>query len=54
MGCIWVMWKDNVRLTPVFKSDQLNTCSILLQGKEEEFFCTFVYALNTVADKKRL
>lgn len=54
LGRIWVVWKPSVRLTPVFKSSQLVTCSVLLQGKEEEFFSSFVYALNTVEERKSL
>lgn len=44
LGRIWVIWKDSARLTPVFKSDQMIMCSVLLEGKEEEFLCSFVYA----------
>ena len=53
-GRIWVLWRDSVRISPVFKSDQLITCSVLLNGSEEEFFCSFVYALNTVEGRKSL
>lgn len=53
-GRIWVLWRDSVRISPGFKSDQLITCSVLLQGEEEEFFCSFVYALNTVEGRKSL
>lgn len=37
LGRIWVIWKPNVRMTPVYKSDQLITCSVLLPGKKDEF-----------------
>ena len=53
-GRIWVLWRDSVRISPVFKSDQLITCSVLLNGSEEEFFCSFVYALNIVEGRKSL
>lgn len=53
-GRIWIVWTDNVRLTPIFKSDQLITVSVLLEGKTEEFLCTFVYASNFIDEKKKL
>lgn len=46
LGRIWVVWGDKARLTPVDKSHQIITCSILLEDKEEEFFCSFIYASN--------
>ncbi|KAF8109181.1 hypothetical protein N665_0101s0011 [Sinapis alba] len=49
---IWVVWKSNVRLTPVFKSDQIITMPMKLQGNEDEFFCSFVYARNTMEERK--
>lgn len=52
-GRIWLLWRDTVRMTPVFKSDQLITCSVALQD-EEEFFCSFVYASNDVEGRKVL
>lgn len=54
LGRIWVIWKSNVRLTPVFKSDQIITVSVKIQEMEEEFFCSFVYARNTVEERKEL
>lgn len=29
LGHIWIFWGSSVRLTPVFKSSQLITCSVL-------------------------
>lgn len=46
LGRIWVIWSPEVRVTPCFKSNQLITCSVLLEGMEEEFFCWFFYASN--------
>lgn len=43
-----------MRLTPVYKSNQLITCSVLMKGKGEEFFCSFVYALNGVEERKSM
>lgn len=40
-------------MTPVYKSDQMITCSIGFQ-EEEVFFCTFVYASNSVEGRKEL
>ena len=33
-GRIWLLWRESVRMTPVFKSDQLITCSVGLQNEE--------------------
>lgn len=52
-GRIWVLWKVSVRMTPVYKTDQLITCSVGLQD-EEEFFCSFVYASNQSEERKEL
>lgn len=54
LGRIWIMWKENVRLTPMFKSRQMVTCSVLLEGDTEEFFCSFVYASNFVEERREL
>lgn len=27
-GRIWVLWRDSIRMTPVYKSGQLITCSV--------------------------
>ncbi|KAG7540795.1 Endonuclease/exonuclease/phosphatase superfamily [Arabidopsis thaliana x Arabidopsis arenosa] len=51
---IWVVWKNNVRVTPVFKSGQIITCSILVEGGTEEFFVSFVYASNHAEERKEL
>ena len=53
-GRIWLVWRDLVRTTPVFKSDQMITCSVALKETEKEFFCTFIYARNTVEERKQL
>ncbi|KAL1198858.1 hypothetical protein V5N11_008478 [Cardamine amara subsp. amara] len=54
LGRIWVVWKSTVRVTPFFKSGQMITISILLDGCEEEFFCSFIYASNSVEERKEL
>ncbi|XP_056842877.1 uncharacterized protein LOC130495492 [Raphanus sativus] len=54
LGRLWVVWEQSVRMTPVYKSDQLITVSVLLPGESEEFFCSFVYALNTVEERRIL
>lgn len=46
LGRIWIVGSAKARLTPIFKIDQMITSSVLLEGKEEEFFCSFVYAYN--------
>lgn len=53
-GRIWVIWSPQVRVTPVFKSDQLITVSVLVEGETEEFLCSFVYADNTAEKRKEL
>lgn len=40
-------------MTPVYKTDQLITCSVALQD-EEELFCTFVHASNQSEGRKEL
>ena len=52
-GRIWLVLKDTICVTPVYKSDQMITCSVGMQG-EEEFFCTFIYASNLVEGRKEL
>lgn len=48
LGRIWVVWSPQLRVTPCFKSDQMITCSILMDGADDDFFCTFVYVANGV------
>lgn len=38
LGRLWILWRSSVRMTPVYKSAQLTTSSILLPGEKEEFF----------------
>lgn len=52
-GRIWLLWRDTVCMTPVYKMDQLITCSVALHG-EKEFFCTLVYASNQAEGRKEL
>lgn len=54
LGRLWVVWDSTVRLTPMYKSSQIITCSMLMKGQSEEFICSFVYALNTVEERKSL
>ena len=54
LGRIWVVWRNNVRLTPCFKSSKLITCSVKIDALQEEFFCSFVYASNLVEERKEL
>lgn len=54
LGRIWVVWKPEVRVTPVYKSAQMITCSILMPKKTEEIFCSFIYALNTMEERREL
>lgn len=52
-GRIWFLWRDMVRITPVYKSDQTITVSVEMQG-EEAYYCSCVYAGNSVEEKKGL
>lgn len=52
-GRIWLLWRDTVCITPVYKTDQVITCSVEIQD-EEEFFYSFVYASNQVEERKLL
>lgn len=54
LGRLWVVWRSTVRLTPMYKSAQIITCSVLLTGSKEEFFCSFIYAYNTMEERKSL
>lgn len=54
LGQIWVVWKDSVRLTPVYKSSQIITCLVCVNGDEEYFFCLFVYASNFEGERRVL
>lgn len=54
LGRLWVVWRSSVRMTPVYKSTQIITCYVLLPGRDEEFFCSFIYVLNTAEERKDL
>ena len=40
-------------MTPVYKIEQMITCSVGLK-EEDEFFCTFIYENNLAEDRKEL
>ena len=52
-GRIWLVLRDTVRMTPVYKTEQMITCSVGLK-EEDEFFCTFIYENNLAEDRKEL
>lgn len=54
LGRIWIMWSPRVRVTPCFQSAQMITCSFLLEGMDEEFFCSFVYGFNLEDERREL
>jgi len=54
LGRIWLLWRNNVQVTPIYKTSQLITCSILIEGEKEECFAIFVYASNFVMERKTL
>ncbi|XP_024003873.1 uncharacterized protein LOC112081459 [Eutrema salsugineum] len=54
LGRLWVIWRQNVRITPLYKSAQMITVSVLVEGRKEDFFVSFVYASNFVEDRKHL
>ena len=53
-GRIWEVWGPKVRVTPCFKSGQVITCSVLLEGMVDEIFCSFIYASNSMEERKEL
>ena len=53
-GRIWEVWRKDVRLTPVFQSEQMITCSVKIENQDEEFFCSFIYASNFAAERRLL
>ena len=52
-GIIWFLWRDSVRITPVYKTDQLVTVRVEMED-EEGFFCMSIYASNQVEERKVL
>ena len=52
-GRIWLIWRDDVRIIPVYKTDQLVTCLVELQG-EEGFYYTCIYASNQMEERRVL
>ncbi|XP_010430973.1 PREDICTED: uncharacterized protein LOC104715251 [Camelina sativa] len=52
LGRVWVLGSRQTTLQVVFKSGQLITCSVKLGGGTEEFWCSFIYACNTVEERK--
>lgn len=53
LGRIWMVWRETVKLTPVFKSGQMITCEVKMDGQEEELSCSFFYASN-LEDERRV
>ena len=52
-GRIWFLWRDMVRISPVYKTDQIIT--VLVEPKEGEgFYCTCVYASNLMEERRVL
>ena len=54
LGRLWLVWRNNVRVMPIYKTSQMITCSIFIEGRKEEFFVSFIYASNFVAERKIL
>lgn len=52
-GRIWLLWRESVRVTPVYKTNQMITVMVEIEG-EACFFCTCVYASNQVEERKEL
>lgn len=53
LGRIWLVWRHNVRVTPIYKTSQMITCSIYIEGRKE-FFVSFIYASNFAVERKTL
>lgn len=45
-GRIWLVWRDEVCLTPVYKTDLLITCSVALQGKRCSFLPVYMQIIR--------
>jgi len=54
LGRIWLVWRPEVRITPIYKTAQMITVSVALEEDTEEFFYTSVYALNTELERREL
>lgn len=54
LGRIWLVWRPEVRITPFYKSDQLITVSVEINGCADMFFYTVVYAKNLGSERKEL
>lgn len=52
-GRIWFLWRDSVRITPVYKTNQLITVMVEMDN-EEGFLCTSIYASNQAEERKEL
>lgn len=52
-GRIWLLWRDRVRVTPVYKTSQMITAMVEIEN-EAGFLCTCVYASNQVEERKEL
>ena len=52
-GRIWLVWRDMIRMTPVYKSDQIITCFVEMQG-EEGFYYSCIYASNQEEERRAL
>lgn len=50
---IWVVWSKKVKLNVVFKSGQMISCAIEVDGMNE-FICSFIYASNFEEERKEL
>lgn len=53
-GRLWVLWSSQVRLTPVFKTDEIVTVSVQIEGEAVELFCSFIYVDNTAERRREL
>lgn len=54
LGRIWVVWSNDVTLTPLLKSSQHITCSVHVASSGIQLVCTFVYASNFLSDRRAL
>lgn len=52
-GQIWLIWRESIRMTPVYKSDQIITCLVEQQG-QDVFYYSCVYASNQVEGRRSL
>lgn len=53
LGRVWVLWKPEVKMMPVYKTAQIVTCSFLLPGEKRGIFLFICVCFQYYGRKKR-